>query len=570
MLGQEPEAIGAFQARVPDGIGNAVEVGRSVGVRQLDQGIEGQQSMDQEIEQQMACAIGEGSYPLPDGGDIRSRMGQSFHQPLPTQTRDQVEENNTLEQTNRIVAMGMQKVGQQAVGASADFAPHPLDQDAVVHNAGAGPALVGAPADQAAVGLTVEMRAGVRDSKVVTGEGDGFGVLLHRTGKVLYNDHELGTPPSSWFGPANLETRWEVSSFLAWIGAFNKRRATCWRRAIIPVSTSPVKLGCAYAPLLPPSCRSLNVSAHPEAATGSEGRSILFGRDWPYFDQRKWPITPEHRHLFQLIVSALLFVGGAWALSRAIILVTTSEPSSISQIDWITLLSPAVFLTLLGFILVAAAIGVSRYPIIRRSLAGISQIQQELASGFGETRPLVQVVQETINNARQTFVVQLRLSQAMFWAGLLFIAVAFYRVLIMGETNWVTTSVTGGAGLFSWIFSYFIAQRGNIQANLADVTQLELGLVGLAKQVTAIDRWLATFLIEPYSLDTKELKESERSTGWALQVIQQGTYAAASLVELYAQVAQGEDEEVKERRKLLNEAVRIHSGLDSDTTRTAN
>jgi hypothetical protein len=278
----------------------------------------------------------------------------------------------------------------------------------------------------------------------------------------------------------------------------------------------------------------------------------------------------EHRHLFQLIVSALLFVGGAWALSRAIILVTTSEPSSISQIDWITLLSPAVFLTLLGFILVAAAIGVSRYPIIRRSLAGISQIQQELASGFGETRPLVQVVQETINNARQTFVVQLRLSQAMFWAGLLFIAVAFYRVLIMGETNWVTTSVTGGAGLFSWIFSYFIAQRGNIQANLADVTQLELGLVGLAKQVTAIDRWLATFLIEPYSLDTKELKESERSTGWALQVIQQGTYAAASLVELYAQVAQGEDEEVKERRKLLNEAVRIHSGLDSDTTRTAN
>jgi hypothetical protein len=30
-----------------------------------------------------------------------------------------------------------------------------------------------------------------------------------------------------------------------------------------------------------------------KAITGSEGRPILSGRDWPYFDQRKWPITPE-------------------------------------------------------------------------------------------------------------------------------------------------------------------------------------------------------------------------------------------------------------------------------------
>jgi len=26
--------------------------------------------------------------------------------------------------------------------------------------------------------------------------------------------------------------------------------------------------------------------------TGSGHPVILFGRDWPYFDQRKWPITP--------------------------------------------------------------------------------------------------------------------------------------------------------------------------------------------------------------------------------------------------------------------------------------
>jgi hypothetical protein len=41
------------------------------------------------------------------------------------------------------------------------------------------------------------------------------------------------------------------------------------------------------------SYRSFNVTAHPETITGSKGHPILFGRDWPYFDQRKWPITPD-------------------------------------------------------------------------------------------------------------------------------------------------------------------------------------------------------------------------------------------------------------------------------------
>ena len=192
---------------------------------------------DQEIEQQVACAVGEGSDPFPNGGASRAGSGQSVHQPVPTQARDQVEGNDVLEQANHIMAVGMQEVGQQAVRVAAGLAPNPLDQDAVVDVAGAGRALVGAPADQAAAGLAVGIRTGVWDGEAATGEGNGFGVLLHRTGKVLYNDHELGTPPLV-VGLPNLETRREVSSFLAWMGASSKQRATCWQRAIIPVSVS--------------------------------------------------------------------------------------------------------------------------------------------------------------------------------------------------------------------------------------------------------------------------------------------------------------------------------------------
>jgi hypothetical protein len=33
------------------------------------------------------------------------------------------------------------------------------------------------------------------------------------------------------------------------------------------------------------------MTSQTEAMIGADGLSILFGQDWPYFDQRKWPIT---------------------------------------------------------------------------------------------------------------------------------------------------------------------------------------------------------------------------------------------------------------------------------------
>jgi hypothetical protein len=64
------------------------------------------------------------------------------------------------------------------------------------------------------------------------------------------------------------------------------------QRASGPGSAPPVMLGCGYDFLLPLSCRSSSMTVHPEVMTGSGRLAILFGRDWPYFDQRKWPITP--------------------------------------------------------------------------------------------------------------------------------------------------------------------------------------------------------------------------------------------------------------------------------------
>jgi hypothetical protein len=192
-----------------------------------------------------------------------------------------------LEQAHHVVPVGMQEVRQQTVRVAADLAAHPLDQDGVVDITRARRSRVGAPADQAAHSLTVGIRTAVRDGEAATGEGNGIDVLLCRSRKVLYNDHVLGTPPRG--RTAKSRDTAGVSSFLAWMDAPNKQRATSWQRAIIPVSALPVKLGCGFP--LPLFCRSCNLTAQTEAMIGTDGLPILFGQDWPYFDQRKWPIT---------------------------------------------------------------------------------------------------------------------------------------------------------------------------------------------------------------------------------------------------------------------------------------
>jgi hypothetical protein len=283
-------------------------------------------------------------------------------------------------------------------------------------------------------------------------------------------------------------------------------------------------------------------------------------------------MATRQRHLVQLLACGLLFAGGVSVFVILMFNITTTEFTIASEVTFLQILfSTPVFLTLLGTILIGTAAAVFRYPTLYKGLIDIGQIQQEMAAGFGESRPLIQVVEETVKNARETFIVQLRLSQAMSWFGLLLLGGVFYRVLFMGETNWLSMSVAGGVGLLSWIFVYLIAQFGNIQRNLADVTQLEMGLVGLAKRVNAIDRWLTNFLIDPYVINESDVQVSQESAVWALEEIEKGTFAMASLVELFAQHAnKKEREENPERATLLENALKTFAHIKDGRSQTGN
>jgi hypothetical protein len=148
------------------------------------------------------------------------------------------------------------------------------------------------------------------------------------------------------------------------------------------------------------------------------------------------------QYLFQAGVGILLLIGGAWALAGGIrMLLTANVGAATAPLVGFTItdvaagklvtpvLAPPLVLALLGFALIGLALYVVRHRVLQNSLMGVSNIQHELAAGTGETRPLVRVVQETINNARQTFTTVLRLSQALFWVGLLFLAVTLFRAV---------------------------------------------------------------------------------------------------------------------------------------------
>jgi len=93
------------------------------------------------------------------------------------------------------MAVGMQKVRQQAMCAATDLAADALDANEGVLACRARPPLVCAPADQGSGSAALGMRTSFGESEGSPWKGNGGDVLFDRAGKVIYNDHALGTPP---------------------------------------------------------------------------------------------------------------------------------------------------------------------------------------------------------------------------------------------------------------------------------------------------------------------------------------------------------------------------------------
>jgi hypothetical protein len=194
VLGQLPEAMGTSQKVPPGGAGYPIEMRRRRCLWQFDQGVEGHQRTTEQGEQQLPHPVGEGRDPLADSGADWALPDQAFHQAVDTQSSQEVERDDALQERDHVMPIGMQEVGEQAVGAPTGLAADALHADAINLQTCERLSLVRAPPDQDVGGSTVGMRTAVGKSKKAARKRVGLGVVLGRMGVVLYNDH-VGAPP---------------------------------------------------------------------------------------------------------------------------------------------------------------------------------------------------------------------------------------------------------------------------------------------------------------------------------------------------------------------------------------
>jgi len=267
---QKPEGMGAFQATALERIADALKMAGRL-VWQFDRGVEGEQVTEQDVEQEMTRPVGKGAYPLPDSRRGGARLGQPVHEPLPTQAGHEVQVHDVLQEAQDVMPVGMQKVRQQAVSPTANPAAHPLHGETVASVHQAGPAGVGAPADQRAVGLAVGMRATLGKRKDTAVGMDGLGVFFDGTGEMLYNDHTMRTPLCVG-GLGSVAPRREVSSFLVRLPA------------IIPIDAPSVNL-----------CGSRGVACQPFLPTNQFGHKLASRSTPIQLDHSTWPHTARFR-----------------------------------------------------------------------------------------------------------------------------------------------------------------------------------------------------------------------------------------------------------------------------------
>lgn len=252
-----------------------------------------------------------------------------------------------------------------------------------------------------------------------------------------------------------------------------------------------------------------------------------------------------------IILSLLLFSAGGYfiyqflefgadSIADSALLLADSGVTNVFLSDAFWQLAVYLLYLIVGFGFILYGFSILQQKVLIKNFSGISQIQHEFLSGMGETRPLVQVIQETLTNANKTFSLSLVISKTLFWTGFVFISIALFQILVLGRTSYAqvgvgqvepvvntatsiaNTATSGIMGILSWIVSALLSQRKKIQDSLDNITQLEFVLVGLAKQFSVIDLYVSDDSKHAESKLTRSTKE-----------ISDNVLRSLTLVELY-------------------------------------
>jgi len=140
---------------------------------------------------------------------------------------------------------------------------------------------------------------------------------------------------------------------------------------------------------------------------------------------------------------------------------------------------------------------------------------------------IVNLVKEILRNATNAFRLTIRLSQVLFYIGIVILVglLAFELIgRILGTTSWqdvATTGIIGAVGIGTIVSSFILRPLGNIQNSVGNLSQVEIGFLSF------IDR-RQIMLQTKVSGDIAETKQLSDEIGKAAS-------AAAKLIEDYCE-----------------------------------
>lgn len=168
----------------------------------------------------------------------------------------------------------------------------------------------------------------------------------------------------------------------------------------------------------------------------------------------------------------------------------SSAPILIVGIRQVAAFVGLLFLIWIGSRLMFNAISLSQRRVLQETLAQLGPLQSILA-GIPPRKPYLLVAEQSLQQARRSFVLRSFVSQAIFVVGLVLFIILALQGIINGWDDQLTTAVVGGAGIVSLIFAMVYERQAELQATLEEIVRLQREVASDAQVSEIVDEYTA-------------------------------------------------------------------------------
>jgi hypothetical protein len=192
-----------------------------------------------------------------------------------------------------------------------------------------------------------------------------------------------------------------------------------------------------------------------------------------------------------------------------------SDGPSLDTRDVVALLLPDIVLLIMAMVCLLSALYIQSRGMndFELGIEGIGRLRREADAGVSRSRSSTHVLEETMENAKRAFRLQLWLSRSLFVVCLVLFGLAVSSAILAGHVD-ATTVALGGGSLIGLLLATSRDAPEKIGAHLANVTQIETIVSGTIREMNVLEEYLYQVL---------EMNRTPESTGTAGALLAAGT-----------------------------------------------